>query len=307
MLGDAQRHPDERAATAGRPAGARRQALQRRSRISPRTWGRSSRWRTGLRAQGLSAPEIYAADLDEGLLLIEDLGDERVVAGDPPAPIAERYRPRSMCWSRCTATRLPDVLPVAPHVEHRLPRYDIDALPDRGRAAARLVPAASRHRLVTDDARAISVALWREALQPVLDAPPTWVLRDFHSPNLMWLPDREGIARVGLLDFQDAVMGPAGLRPRLAAAGRARRRPGDAGGANCSAAMCGRAAPPIPTSTPATFIRSLRDARGAARLARSSASSRGSTSATASRNICVTCRGYGATCSARWRIPRSSR
>jgi aminoglycoside/choline kinase family phosphotransferase len=35
------------------------------------------------------------------------------------------------------------------------------------------------------------------------------VLRDYHSPNLLWLPQREGIARVGLLDFQDAVMGPA--------------------------------------------------------------------------------------------------
>ena len=42
-----------------------------------------------------------------------------------------------------------------------------------------------------------------------IDADPTWVLRDYHSPNLMWLPEREGIARVGLLDFQDAVMGPA--------------------------------------------------------------------------------------------------
>ena len=37
----------------------------------------------------------------------------------------------------------------------------------------------------------------------------TWVLRDFHSPNLLWLPEREGVARIGLLDFQDAVMGPA--------------------------------------------------------------------------------------------------
>ena len=35
------------------------------------------------------------------------------------------------------------------------------------------------------------------------------MLRDFHSPNLLWLPDRDGIARLGLLDFQDAVMGPA--------------------------------------------------------------------------------------------------
>jgi aminoglycoside/choline kinase family phosphotransferase len=33
------------------------------------------------------------------------------------------------------------------------------------------------------------------------------VLRDFHSPNLLWLAEREGVARVGLLDFQDAVLG----------------------------------------------------------------------------------------------------
>jgi aminoglycoside/choline kinase family phosphotransferase len=36
------------------------------------------------------------------------------------------------------------------------------------------------------------------------------VLRDFHSPNLIWLPDRDGYRRVGLLDFQDAVIGPTG-------------------------------------------------------------------------------------------------
>src|SRR5439155_10672588 len=49
--------------------------------------------------------------------------------------------------------------------------------------------------------------LWREALQPLVDGPVTWVLRDFHSPNLLWLPQRRDIGQVGLLDFQDAVMG----------------------------------------------------------------------------------------------------
>src|SRR5262249_27446801 len=44
-----------------------------------------------LRAQGLSAPEIYAADLAEGLLVLEDLGSEGVVAGSPARPIEERY------------------------------------------------------------------------------------------------------------------------------------------------------------------------------------------------------------------------
>src|SRR5205823_5102528 len=46
-----------------------------------------------------------------------------------------------------------------------------------------------------------------ELLQPVIAAPHTWVLRDFHSPNILWLPERHDIARVGMLDFQDALIG----------------------------------------------------------------------------------------------------
>ncbi len=44
-----------------------------------------------LRQRGLSAPAIFAADREAGLLVIEDLGRELVVAGDPPAPIEARY------------------------------------------------------------------------------------------------------------------------------------------------------------------------------------------------------------------------
>jgi len=61
---------------------------------------------------------------------------------------------------------------------------------------------------MTPELRKSYVALWSKALQPAIDAKPTWVLRDFHSPNLIWLPKREKLQRVGLLDFQDALMGP---------------------------------------------------------------------------------------------------
>ena len=47
-----------------------------------------------------------------------------------------------------------------------------------------------------------------EALKPAFAAPATWVLRDYHSPNLLWLADRADIARIGVLDFQDALIGP---------------------------------------------------------------------------------------------------
>jgi len=57
-------------------------------------------------------------------------------------------------------------------------------------------------------ARAQFLALWRDALAPVLAQPTTWTLRDYHSPNLHWLENRAGLQRLGLIDFQDAVLGP---------------------------------------------------------------------------------------------------
>ena len=81
----------------------------------------------GLRERGLSAPEIFAADLDDGLLIIEDLGDEPVVDGDPPAPIEERYEAAVDVLVALHGETLPGVLPVAPGVDYQLPPYDMDA------------------------------------------------------------------------------------------------------------------------------------------------------------------------------------
>jgi len=161
----------------------------------------------GLRERGFSAPEIYAADHENGLLILEDLGQDRFVAGDLPAPIEQRYAAAIDLLIALHSFDLPDTLTVAPRIEHKMPIYDIDAylaevellfdwyLPFRG---ANLRDAASRETFLT---------LWRYALADIIPEPKTWVLRDFHSPNLLWLSQRQGIARVGLLDFQDAVMG----------------------------------------------------------------------------------------------------
>jgi aminoglycoside/choline kinase family phosphotransferase len=56
--------------------------------------------------------------------------------------------------------------------------------------------------------RAEFVAMWRDLLSKPAAAPKTWVLRDFHSPNLIWLDQRPDIAKVGIIDFQDTVLGP---------------------------------------------------------------------------------------------------
>lgn len=53
------------------------------------------------------------------------------------------------------------------------------------------------------------LALWDQALAPLYDRREALVLRDFHVDNLMELDGRDGVARCGLLDFQDAVLGPS--------------------------------------------------------------------------------------------------
>jgi aminoglycoside/choline kinase family phosphotransferase len=64
-------------------------------------------------------------------------------------------------------------------------------------------------RQLPDATRADYIALWRPLLERAAVADNILVLRDFHSPNLMALPARAGLQQVGLLDFQDALIGPA--------------------------------------------------------------------------------------------------
>ena len=103
---------------------------------------------------------------------------------------------------------LPETLPLTPQFTYAMPIFDTDALlvevglmpewylPDRGTA-------------LTDSLRGEFVMLWRHLVSKLASAERTWVLRDFHSPNLIWLNERSGICKVGVIDFQDAVLGPA--------------------------------------------------------------------------------------------------
>jgi tRNA threonylcarbamoyl adenosine modification protein YjeE len=162
----------------------------------------------GLRELGFSAPALYYGHLDAGFLVLEDLGNETFTAGDPPAPIAERYQAAVGMLAALHTEALPDTLPVGPQFTHRIPNFDLDAfmielqllldwyLPDRGAPA-------------TNNSRADFILLWRDALEKPLASEQSWTLRDFHSPNLIWLGNRPGTARVGLLDFQDAMIGPS--------------------------------------------------------------------------------------------------
>src|SRR6266480_395986 len=162
----------------------------------------------GLRAHGFSAPAIFHADLDAGFLVTEDFGAAGFVEGDPPRPIVERYQAATDMLAALHRDPLPEILPLGRQISYAIPTFDTDALlveaglmlewylPDRG-----VEP--------SDDTRAEFVDMWRDLLSKPAAAPKTWVIRDFHSPNLIWLDQRLDISRVGIIDFQDAVLGPA--------------------------------------------------------------------------------------------------
>ena len=161
-----------------------------------------------LRGRGFSAPAVFAADRESGLLVIEDLGEELFVEGDPPAPIEARYEAATDMLAELHGDPPPAIVPVEPGVDYQLPHYDIEAF----LIEAELLLDWYLPKLgvkINDIKRNAFRSHWQELLLPLTRGAQTWVVRDFHSPNLLWLPEREGVARVGLLDFQDAVMGPA--------------------------------------------------------------------------------------------------
>jgi tRNA threonylcarbamoyl adenosine modification protein YjeE len=159
----------------------------------------------GLRDLGLSAPEIYASDRRRGLAVLEDLGAEGIVTMGGIIP--DRYAEAAAVLAALHGSDLVDTLAVGEGSAYRIPPYDAEAL---GIEVELLLEWYAPHVAGVTLASGTKVnfgRLWQDALAEVIAAPQTWTLRDYHSPNLIWLGDRAGIARVGLIDFQDCVLG----------------------------------------------------------------------------------------------------
>jgi len=162
-----------------------------------------------LRERSLSAPAIYAFDLERGFLILEDLGDR--VFG---AEVAKRNDMTEL-WTGAVDVLLalakappPKRLPIEGHAPYRLPDFDADAMLTEASLLIDWFWPALHGKEMPQALREEFMALWRPLLEDAAKSDLGWVLRDYHSPNLMWLPKREGVKRAGLLDFQDALRGP---------------------------------------------------------------------------------------------------
>jgi aminoglycoside/choline kinase family phosphotransferase len=153
-----------------------------------------------LRSRGYSAPEIYAADEACGLMLLEDLGDRRYTE------LTEGGFDQETLFSAAIDVLI-DLHDEAP-TGLDIARLDSDRLLAQVEILIDLYLPEITGAPASDGQRAGFLAAWRAVLPLAEAIPTTLVLYDYHAPNLMWLPERRGVARVGLLDFQDAMIGP---------------------------------------------------------------------------------------------------
>lgn len=162
-------------------------------------------WLNGL---GLSAPRVLAADLTHGFLLLEDLGDTlftKVVGRG--ARSTDLYRAAVDILVDLHDQTPPAQLPLPDGGHVQLSLYDETALRAEVNLLIEWFLPVITGKPVSDAVRRSYEAAWDSAFDHVVDPKPVLVLRDYHADNLIWLPERDGVARVGLLDFQDGVIG----------------------------------------------------------------------------------------------------
>ncbi len=155
---------------------------------------------------GFRVANQIASDAENGLAILEDLGDQTIAVNG--IPVKERYelaidvlaRLHSCQWNR----RL-----VADGKTHQLMPCDFDVMITEANLYLDWYLPYANSEEVAEQLREEYKAGWQELLEPVLASEQTLLLRDYHSPNIMWLPDGMGLNKLGLIDYQDAMVGPA--------------------------------------------------------------------------------------------------
>ncbi|MEO0327155.1 MAG: tRNA (adenosine(37)-N6)-threonylcarbamoyltransferase complex ATPase subunit type 1 TsaE [Pseudomonadota bacterium] len=156
---------------------------------------------------GFRAPEIPAMNLSSGLLLIENLGADLIIDADQQ-PIPDRYRGSIEFLNALHACTLPDQVQLVTGENHIIPAYDKEAILTEVELLLDWYAPDQSNEPISQQAKQDFEVIWQDLFKIVEDQPKTLVLRDFHSPNIIWREGAKGLDRIGLIDFQDAVVGP---------------------------------------------------------------------------------------------------
>lgn len=156
---------------------------------------------------GVSVPAIFAQDLEQGFLLIEHLGSGGFLspAGEP---VRERYEAAARLLAFLHDKRWPDRVEVEPGLVHVVPPFDRDAMLIEVELVLDWYIPAFKGRPAKSSERDAVVGAWNRVLDRLAGTETTLMLRDVQSPNFIWRPERQGFDRLGVIDFQDALIGP---------------------------------------------------------------------------------------------------
>lgn len=161
-----------------------------------------------LTGEGFRAPEIHAHDLQKGLLLIEDLGADLIIDAER-RPIVARYMAAMETLAEMHERSWAPEVSLPDNSTHRLPPYDRDAVLIEVDLLAQWYAPYKQGQALSDQQLRDFGQIWDDLFGLIDGGEKSIVLRDYHSPNIIWQEGAQGVDRTGLIDFQDALIGPS--------------------------------------------------------------------------------------------------
>lgn len=157
--------------------------------------------------RGFRVPAIMAHDLEDGLALIEHLGDVGIL-DDQGHPVVSRWETAIDCLVALHRQDIPAEIPIPDDGVHTIPPFDADAMMVEVELFLNWYLPFVRGADASHEDRASFESAWKNLIDALAKAETGLVLRDYHSPNILWQNDEPGIRKIGLIDFQDAMIGP---------------------------------------------------------------------------------------------------
>lgn len=160
-----------------------------------------------LKGGGLRVPEIKACNLTEGLLVIEHLGSDGIVTA-ARTPIDDRYHVAMETLAMIHAQPWKPDIQFGYNDRYVLHKFDQGAIMVELDLLLQWYVEHQRGHPVSQGERDGFEEIWCSLVPHITGSEQTVMLRDYHSPNIIWKADAAGADRTALIDFQDALIGP---------------------------------------------------------------------------------------------------
>ncbi|MBV2142064.1 tRNA (adenosine(37)-N6)-threonylcarbamoyltransferase complex ATPase subunit type 1 TsaE [Falsochrobactrum sp. TDYN1] len=161
-----------------------------------------------LESHGFRVPQMRAMDFDGGLLVLEDFGTQGVRAPSGE-PLVERYEAAARFLAHLHGVNWPDRVPLEGYPDHVIAPFDREAMMMEVDLVGQWYAPRMMGRQLTKAESKSYAAAWDQVFNAIADAEQSLLLRDYHSPNLFWFAQAQGKDKIGTIDFQDAMIGPA--------------------------------------------------------------------------------------------------